>query len=597
MKLPNLKTLLDIPNAKKISYVFFMPCEALSSADHRRQTTRAIVSILNQSVPLCDLLVIAHQNIVAQTKKLIDQCLKKYQPKDIKKTTDDLPLKKSKVATTHINSNSKADPCIRLYESPLDDLVSAMSLVSTQIQTEWVVFLDSGTQVAPSATYQLTQAIIQQPDSELIYADHDVVDGDGARSCPSFKPIFSLDLLYSQNYIGSFFAIKTQNLINSNLSNTRYHFSYYTFDLILSLIEKLIKLSQTNLRQLTKKIIHLPYMLHSENKQDLTLVKKMEINSRQLERLKKHFSNCYKNVSCSQIKPFLFRHRWPLEPTEALVSLIIPTKNGYDILKACVSSIIEKTTYKNYEIIIIDNQTTDVKALKYLNKIASRYSFIKIIKYDKPFNYSDINNIAVKQAKGHILGFLNNDVEVITPDWLTEMVSHAVRPDIGCVGAMHYYPDMHIQHAGVIVGMNGVADHAFKDQKKSSRSDISGYLYSIRNPDAVTAATLVVKRELFDLVGGFDSEHLKIAFNDVDLCLKIAAKGYRCLWTPYAELFHYESKTRNLEGPDNDSQQIELYEHRIMKERWMTGLYPQRDLLRSINLLKTALHDYSGSTF
>jgi GT2 family glycosyltransferase len=150
---------------------------------------------------------------------------------------------------------------------------------------------------------------------------------------------------------------------------------------------------------------------------------------------------------------------------------------------------------------------------------------------------------------------------------------------------------MHIQHAGVIVGMNGVADHAFKDQKKSKHSDVANYLYSIRNPDAVTAATLVVKRELFDLVGGFDSEHLKIAFNDVDLCLKIAAKGYRCLWTPYAELFHYESKTRNLEEPDNNSQQIELYEHHVMKERWMTSLYPQRDLLRSISLLETAFHE------
>jgi GT2 family glycosyltransferase len=590
MKLPNLKTLLDIPNSKKISYVFFMPCEALSSVDQRRQTTRAIISIFNQSVPLCDLLVIAPPQILAQTKKLIDQCIKKYQPKDIKKTTDDLPLKKSKIATTHINSNSKPDPCIRLYESPLDDLGSAMSLVSTQIQTEWVVFLDSSTQVAPSATYQLTQAIIQHPDSELIYADHDVVDGDGARSYPSFKPIFSLDLLYSQNYIGSFFAIKTQNISKVKLI-TNDHFSNYTFDLILSLVENLIKKSRANLRQLTSKIIHLPVVLHSENKQKLTTAKIREINYKQLEILKNHLSNCYENVSCSPVKPFLFRHKWPLEPTEPLVSLIIPTKNGYDILNACINSIIEKTTYKNYEIIIIDNQTTDLKALKYLNKIASRYNFIKIFKYDKLFNYSDINNIAVKQAKGKILGFLNNDVEVITPDWLTEMVSHAVRPDIGCVGAMHYYPDMHIQHAGVIVGMNGVADHAFKDQKKSSQTSASNYLYSIRNPDAVTAATLVVKRELFDLVGGFDSEHLKIAFNDVDLCLKIAAKGYRCLWTPYAELFHYESKTRNLEAPDNDSQQIELYEHRVMKERWMTGLYPQRDLLRSISLLETAFHE------
>lgn len=587
----NIKTLLKIPNAKKISYIFFVPRDIFLCVEQQRLTILTITSILNQSIPLCDLLIFSPQQILPQVRTLIEKCLKKYRSKYSQKAAIDISLKCLKLTVNKKKNTLKSDPSIRLYELPQDNIGNVMSLFKAQIQSEWAVFLDIGTQVASHTTYQLTQAIVQHPESELIYADHDVIDSRGTRSQPSFKPVISLDLLYSQNYIGSFFAIKTQHINNSYLLNTNCYFSNYLLCLIFSLIEVLIKSSRTNFIKLAGKIIHLPCILHSESKQKLTALKKRKINSEHLSILKNHLSNCYKNVSCSPIKPFIFRHKWPLDITKPLVSLIIPTKNGYDILKACVSSIIEKTTYKNYEIIIIDNQTTDLKTLKYLNKLTNSYKNIKTIKYDKQFNYSDINNIAVKQAKGKILGFVNNDIEVITPDWLTEMVSHAVRPDIGCVGALHYYPDMHIQHAGVIVGMNGVADHAFKDQKKSNRFDTSSYLHSIRNPDAVTAATLLVKRELFDLVGGFDSKHLKIAFNDVDLCLKIAAEGYRCLWTPYAELFHHESKTRSLEWLDSDSQQVELYEHRIMKERWKTGIYPQRDLLRSINLLETPSYE------
>ncbi len=594
MMVSNLKTLLKIPDAKKISYVFFVSQEKLSSAAQQRQTTLTITSILEQSVPLCDLLIVTPGQTVHQLKRLIEQCIHQCQEKYLSSSGVASPLNGKKIAAKSKQKISKGAPSIRLYELPpwhTGSITSVVTLVKAQIQTEWAIFLDNATQVTPSATYQFTQVIIQHPNSEVIYADHDVITSRGARSHPSFKPVFSLDLLYSQNYIGSFFAIKTKYLSQFVSSNNNYSFANYTFYLLLSCIQALVKSSPSNLTRLTRKIIHLPHILHSEHKQKLTASRARESTSQQLELLKNHLANCYAKVTCSQIKPFIFRHKWPITATEPLVSLIIPTKNGYDILKTCISSIINKTTYKNYEILIVDNQTTDVKTLKYLNKLTSSYRHIKTLEYDQPFNYSDINNIAVKHAKGQILGFLNNDLEVITPTWLTEMVSHALRPDIGCVGAMHYYPDKRIQHAGVIVGMNGVAGHAFNGQKKTSRTDAFNYLDSLRNPDAVTAATLVVRRELFDLVGGFDNKHLKIAFNDVDLCLKIAAQGYRCLWTPYAELFHHESKTRNLERIDNDSQQTELYEHQVMKERWLTNLYPKRDLLRSLSLLGAPFYE------
>ena len=211
--------------------------------------------------------------------------------------------------------------------------------------------------------------------------------------------------------------------------------------------------------------------------------------------------------------------------------------------------------------------------------MATVYENIRVIDYDAAFNYSAINNYAVNLAAGSIIGFINNDIEVISPDWLTEMVSHALREDIGCVGAMHFYPDDSIQHAGVIVGLDGVAGHAFKFEDKSSNEDYFNYLSSIRNPDAVTAATLLIRKALFLRVGGFDAQHLAVAFNDVDLCLKVNALGYRCVWTPYAELYHHESKTRKLTS-SLEATQREMYEHAIMKERWGTDTYQSRELLK-----------------
>jgi GT2 family glycosyltransferase len=261
------------------------------------------------------------------------------------------------------------------------------------------------------------------------------------------------------------------------------------------------------------------------------------------------------------------------------VSLIIPTRDGYEILKACLDSILAKTTYTNYEILIVNNQSSCPKTLELFSAMATVYENIRVIDYDAEFNYSAINNHAVELAAGSIIGFVNNDIEVISPDWLTEMVSHALREDIGCVGAMHFYPDDSIQHAGVIVGLDGVAGHAFKFEDKSSNEDYFNYLSSIRNPDAVTAATLLIRKELFLKVGGFDAKHLAVAFNDVDLCLKVNALGYRCVWTPYAELYHHESKTRKL-TPSLEATKREMYEHAVMKERWGTDTYQSRELLK-----------------
>lgn len=248
------------------------------------------------------------------------------------------------------------------------------------------------------------------------------------------------------------------------------------------------------------------------------------------------------------------------------VSIIVPTKDHCSMLKLCVESILDKTNYPNYELVVVDNQTTQVAALRYLaslersteNGTAQRchqkrangkgvnheHVPVEVMRYAKPFNYSDINNQAVAASDGEVLVFMNNDVEVLGGDWLTELVSHAIRPDVGCVGAKLLYPDYTIQHAGVSLGMHGVADHMYRGLSESVDTDPYGYLQCVRNTGAVTGAVMAVRRSVFEAIGGFDAKKLPVAFNDVDLCLKAEMAGYRTVWTPHACLIHHESKTR-----------------------------------------------------
>jgi GT2 family glycosyltransferase len=294
-----------------------------------------------------------------------------------------------------------------------------------------------------------------------------------------------------------------------------------------------------------------------------------------------HFQRKRLEVKTKTHHRSLIRNVWPVPQIQPKVSLIIPTRDGYTILKACIDSIFERTQYKNFEVLIIDNQSRDAKTLRYLAQIVKRDQRVSVLTYDKPFNYSAINNYAVQHCTGEILGFINNDVEVLNTGWLTEMVSHALRLEVGAVGALLYYPDMTVQHGGVVVGMHGVADHAFKGaDPQSVTDDPFGMLRSVRSTDAVTAAAMLVSKAKFRAVGGFDEHRLKIAFNDVDLCLKLRQQDLKIIYTPYARLIHHESKSRRLDQ-SSQSQQTELYEHAIMKARWGTDrIHPQQHASR-----------------
>ena len=265
-----------------------------------------------------------------------------------------------------------------------------------------------------------------------------------------------------------------------------------------------------------------------------------------------------------------------------LVSLIIPTRDGLGILKQCISSIIKLSTYKHYEIIIVDNDSQQPATKAYLRRI-QRLNNVTVISYPHPFNYSAINNFAVKQAKGEVIGLINNDIEVITPTWLEKMLQYVMREDVGCVGAKLLYPDMRIQHAGVICGVGNVAAHAHRFFDKNA----SGYLNRLNYAgeySAVTAACLLVRKELYQQVGGLDETHLTVAYNDVDFCLKVRQLGYRNIYTPKAVLFHHESISR---GKEDTPKKLKRYrsEVKYMWNKW--GDVLNNDPMYNPNLTRT----------
>jgi GT2 family glycosyltransferase len=250
---------------------------------------------------------------------------------------------------------------------------------------------------------------------------------------------------------------------------------------------------------------------------------------------------------------------------EPLVSLIIPTRDKPDLLRTCLDSIRAKTTYGNYEILVVDNNSEEAETFVYFEELA-RDGRVRVVPYPHPFNYSGINNAAVRLARGSIIGLVNNDIEVISPDWLTEMVSWAQQPGIGCVGAKLLYPDDTVQHAGVILGIGGVAGHSHKMSPRNAHGYFSR-LKVAQTLSAVTAACMLVRKSIYAEVRGMDSENLKVAFNDVDFCLKVRSAGYRNVWTPFAELYHHESKSRGIEDTPEKQERFRR-EVETMLVRW-----------------------------
>ena len=473
----------------------------------------------------------------------------------------------------------KNDARIKEVEIPENKGISQNTNRAMEIASgEWIGLLDHDDLLAPNALYEIAKAVNEHPDAEVIYTDEDKVTTDLKEHFqPHLKPDFNLDLLRSNNYICHFF-VASRDLIK-RVGGFRPEFNgAQDYDLILRCTEQ------------AKQIVHIPKILyhwrvHKASTADNPASKMYAFDAGK-RAIEEHLVRCRTKGTVQHTKDLGF-YRVKYEVCgEPLVSIIIPNKDQSEALKKCLDSIREKTSYRNYEIIIVENNSEEPETFAFYKKIAGEK--IKIVTWEGEFNYSAINNFGVRHARGDYLLLLNNDVEIINEDWLTEMLSHCQRKEVGIVGAKLYYPDNTIQHAGIIIGIGGVAGSVFVGLPRA----FSGYLHkaSIQlDLSAVTAACMLVKRSVFEQVGGLE-EKLKVAFNDVDFCLRVREKGYLVVYDPYAELYHYESKTR---GAEDTKEKIRRFQTEIeyMRSHWI-GLLKKGDPYYNCNLSLTKW-DYS----
>ncbi|QOP42675.1 glycosyltransferase [Sulfurimonas sediminis] len=439
---------------------------------------------------------------------------------------------------------------------------SALSLASG----EYVAFLDHDDTLAPNALYEMVKKLNENPKLKLIYSDEDKIDEKSNRFNPHFKSGWNPDMFFSQNYICHLVFLQKEVVDTIGGFRKGYEGSQ-DYDLLLRSLH-VIKYDEIDR---VEKILY--HWRAIEGSTAYGSGEKAYAHQAGLKALQDYFHTKDKEITVEDGKlPNTYKVNYPVK-NRPLVSILIPTRDGYDILRKCVESIIDKTTYPNYEIIILNNETTCKQTLSYLKKI-QMYQNVTVLAYHKAFNYSEINNYGVFKSRGDIIAFVNNDIEVVTEHWLDEMVSHACRKEIGAVGAKLYYDEGTVQHGGVVLGIGGVAGHAHKHFEHNAYGYFSR-LQIVQNYSAATAACLVVRKELFVEVGGLNAEKLTVAFNDVDFCLKLQKKGYRNLWTPYAQLNHYESKSRGSEDTDEKKRRFEQ-EVLYMKKKWNKTLMNDR---------------------
>ncbi|MBK4729295.1 glycosyltransferase [Oxynema sp. CENA135] len=481
---------------------------------------------------------------------------------------------------TVLEEYAEKDSRIKVTFREKNGHISAASNTALEMATgEYVALLDHDDMLNADALYEVALMLNLHPEADMIYSDEDKVDDNNQLRDPFFKPDWCPDSFLSRMYtchLGTY----RRSLVNE-IGGFRVGFEgSQDYDLVLRLTEK------------TDKIYHIPKILYHWRIHSQSTASELENKSYATD------------AAFRAIAEALERRGEPgrVEATEGghaivryhiqdyrLVTVIIPTRNYGSTLNTCLTSIFEKTTYPNYEVLVIDNGSTEPETLEVFNKWkAKEPDRFRCEPLDIPFNFSKINNYAVTQAKGDYLLFLNNDTEAIYPDWMTAMVEQVQRPSIGAVGALLLYPDSTIQHAGVVIGLGGVAGHSHKNFP----SGVPGYYFQLKtvnNYSAVTAACLMCRREVFEEIGGFEEENLKIAFNDVDLCLKMVEKGYRNLYLPHVVLYHYESKSR---GFEDTPEKIARFSQEIdyMREKWKTII--DRDPCYSPNLTRDR-EDYS----
>jgi GT2 family glycosyltransferase/predicted SAM-dependent methyltransferase len=437
--------------------------------------------------------------------------------------------------------------------------ISAASNTALELATgEFVALLDHDDELPPDALYWVARELNEHPDAALIYSDEDKLDFDGKRATPYFKCDWNYDLFLSHNLI-THLGVYRADVVRAIGGFREGYEGAQDYDLALRFIERI---EPVQIRHIPRALYHWRMLRGSTS---IGAEQKNYAAEKARLAIEDHLKRIKADATVETIEDMAVqrvRYRVPAE--EPLVSIIVPTRNGRKLVEQCVESIRAKTTYRNYEIVLVDNGSDEQESIDYFRALESQGK-VRVVHDPGAFNFSRINNDAAKQARGEYLVFLNNDTEVITPEWLTELVSHAQRPQIGAVGAKLWYPNDTVQHAGLVL-VAGVAGHAHLGRRRGDHGYFSRASL-IQSIAAVTGACMCIRRKLFEEVGGFD-EVLAVAFNDVDLCLRLHSKGYRNIYTPYAELYHHESASRGYEDTVEKMARFKV-EVEILAGRWM----------------------------
>ena len=443
-------------------------------------------------------------------------------------------------------------------------IAEATNSAAALAQGDFIAFLDHDDELSEHALLTMVAELNAHPDADLLYSDEDKTTEDGVRHYPHFKSDWNPELLLCQNYVCHFTMVRRS--LFEKLGGIRKGFDgAQDWDFVL-------RVSEVTSPQ---KIRHVPFVLYHWRVIDGSTAKATEskpyVTAAQIKAVTEHLRRIGDTRATVASLPAtsMLRVSYPVPAPSPLVSLIVPTRNQVRLLSTCIDGLLEKTSYNNIEVIIVDNGSDEAETLTYLEQI-QKDPRVSVLRDDEGFNFSRLNNRAVELAKGSILGFVNNDIQVIHAEWLHEMVSNLVRKGVGAVGARLLYPNGTVQHAGVTVGIGGVADHMMRG---ISGQSIGYFCRAVlpQNVTAVTAACMLVDREAFTVVGGFDEKEFSVAYNDVDLCLKLRKAGHLIVYTPYAELIHHESISRGYEDTPEKKTRFDR-EFAAMRLKWGESL-------------------------
>lgn len=462
--------------------------------------------------------------------------------------------------TSYLENLSHFDPRIKVVYRETNGHISASSNSALEIaEGEYIALLDHDDEFSPDALFWVAKTINAHPDAKILYSDEDKISESGKRRGPYFKSDFNYDLFLGQNMISHLGAYQTE-LVRSVDGFRVGTEGSQDWDLALRCMDVIDH----------KEILHIPRVLyhwrvHRDSTAAGSAAKPYALLAGQRV-VQDHLDRKHINAH-AELHPQIDHIQvvYALPEVFPLVSIIIPTRNAKKYVRRCIESLTELTNYKNYEIILVDNDSDDPDALEYFDALVDE-GIVRKLDVPEPFNYSRLNNLAAKAARGEFLLLLNNDIEVTHPEWLGEMVSIGLQPGVGAVGAKLWYPNDTLQHGGVILGVGGVAAHFHRELYKGD----AGYFgrASLRQQlSAVTGACMLIRKSIYEEVGGLDEEELKVTFNDVDFCIRVSNAGYRNIFTPFAELIHYESVSRGLDATPERKARFES-EVKVMRRRW-----------------------------